>query len=384
MDNKDKKKKILLLFYEPFKSGISRHIRYILSVLQDENYEFWILFSGKDQKIIDSFKDMLPSNNIESVPQNRFFSLKGLLATNKIIRKHGIDVVHIHNLQSILWGYGGSIAAGCHNIVFTPHIDTGFAGKNQWFFRIMWRIFDSSTSVLIALSQSQKDWFLNWKISQGKKIVIINNHISEKELKAEPVSPITETIATLSRENAISDRFIVTQIGRLDRQKNPFFLLQVAKSVQKTYPNILFILAGEGPLKEKIQKTVKLSGLQNNVLLVGHQAHISGLLDISDVIALTSRWEGMPYVLLEAVCFKKPVIATDIPGNKDLIVNEINGFLVDNEQQFLEKLKLLFLSPELRHQMGKRGYQMNKHLFDIQNMKEQLGTIYEYSKKPLS
>ncbi len=370
---KQKKQKVLILFYEPNVSGISRHIRYILQVLQSENHEFWLLCSSNDDTIPSFFQNVIQVDRISIVPPHRLFSLKGLITTQKIIRDHNIDLIHIHNLQSIVWGYGGSILAGCRKIVFTPHIDTACAGPIQWIFRRMWRIFNTSTSSLIALSQAQKEWLLHWKIVNKEKIVVINNHIHEIELhsSAHTDKPCISALCNLAPET-----FIVSQIGRLDRQKNPFFLLRIAKLVQKKFPKILFLFVGDGPLRNKLEKTIQKFNQQENVILTGHQNNIPHLIKKTDVIALTSLWEGMPYVLLEAVCFKKVIIATDIPGNRDLITDGETGFLVQDEKDFANKLITVYKSRKLREDMGERGYQKNKHLFDIKNMKKPFYDIY--------
>lgn len=376
-----KNKKILLLFFEPYKSGISRHVRYIVDVLQQyKNFDFWLICSSDDQKIPAFFNEVIPIDNIITVPPHRIFSLKGLLATRKIIRQHNIDIVHIHNLQTILWGYSGSIIAGCKNIIFTPHIDTECAGLSQWIFRRIWRIFNPYTSSLIALSHAQKEWLLRWKIIHEMKITVINNHISEKDLRTTVPSKADDPSITII-DKAGPKTIIVTQIGRLDRQKNPFFLIRVAQLVKKEFPEILFLFVGEGPLREKIIETIVALNLQKNVILAGHQNNISRLFEISDIISLTSRWEGVPYVLLEAVCFKKAVIATDIPGNREVVTDGKNGFLVHDEEEFAKKLAILFRSPQLRVQMGETGYQMHHHLFDINNMKEALAAVYRNNDK---
>jgi glycosyltransferase involved in cell wall biosynthesis len=370
-----KKRKILFVFYEPHMSGISRHIHYLLEALQGDPFEFWLLCSGHDQKIPLSFQDLIPAGNIIMIPPNRFFSLKGLLKTRKILQQHDIDLIHIHNLQSILWGYGGALLAGCKNIIFTPHIDTECAGHGQWFFRKMWRIFNPFTSSLIALSQTQKEWLLQWKIIDENKITIINNHISRKELLKSSSSHNQNALPALLPET-IADKFVVTQIGRLDRQKNPFFLIRSAQLLKEQFPDILFVLVGEGPLRAQLEKKIATHNLQKNVILTGHQDCIADLYKISDVISCTSRWEGMPYVLLEAVCFKKAVIATDIPGNRDLLIDGKNSFLVNNEKEFVKRLITLRQSSELKIKMGEAGYQMHKHLFDIYNMKEPMSALY--------
>lgn len=369
-----KNKNVLLLFYEPCKSGICRHIKYLLQALQSENLTFWIICSGSDEKIPAFFHEIVPADHVSMVPANRFFSLKGFVQTWKTVRHQNIDIVHIHNIGTMLWGYSGSIMGGHSKIIFTPHIDTTCAGITQWFFRRMWRLFNPFTSSLIALTQTQKEWFAHWKIIDPEKISVINNHIPKQNLF--PTSDNNVSLPPVLTRLA-KDTFVVSQVGRLQRQKDPFFLLRAARLVKKQAANIIFLLVGEGPLYHRLEKTVVQLKLQDTIFLTGHQANVRGILERSDIICLTSRWEGMPYALLEAICYKKAIVATDIPGNRDLIQDGQTGFLVQNEEEFAKRIITLSQSQKLTEKMGENGYRMNQHLFDITNMNKRICDIYK-------
>ncbi len=366
-------KTVLFLFYEPFRSGICQHIRTLVQALESEEITFFIICSSDDEKIPPFFEDVIPAENIIMVPVNLVFSLKGFMATWKTIRNKGVDIVHIHNIGTMIWSYLGAVLAGSSKIVFTPHIDMTPAGRFQWFFRRMWRLFGPFTSSVIALTQQQKKWLVNWKIIDEKKITVIENHLLESDIKkSSALSPPSLPVPY----NLPANVFFVTQIGRLDRQKNPLFLVEVARLLKQQCPNILFLLVGEGPLQQILKDKITEYHLQDTVFLAGHQTNISWLLEKSHIVTLTSRWEGMPFALLEAIYFKKPIIATDIPGNRHLIREAETGYLVRNEEQFAEKIQHLYHSRKLAAEMGKRGYRLNQHLFDLNRMKGLIRDVY--------
>ena len=101
------------------------------------------------------------------------------------------------------------------------------------------------------------------------------------------------------------------------------------------------------------------------------------LLNASDIVTLTSRWEGLPYALLEAMCLKKPVVVTDIPGNRDLVANGESGYLAKRPEEFSEKLVKLARLKELRDQMGNDGYRRNRDLFNPSHLARLMREIYE-------
>ena len=169
---------------------------------------------------------------------------------------------------------------------------------------------------------------------------------------------------------------VVIQMARLDRQKNPLFLIKVAELIKSQAPEIVFVLIGEGPLKKSMKMEIEKHNLSDMVRLNGYLHDGLDLLRASDIVTLTSRWEGLPYVLIEAVYFKKPVIATDIPGLRDLVEDGKSGYLVNTEAEFAARLIQLAKSKELRDQMGTEGFRRNESLFHMDNMAGMMDDIY--------
>src|SRR4030042_4330529 len=115
-----KKIKILEVYYEPGISGITRHVGMFTEVLKNTDFDFHILYSSNDEMISDYYK----SNDIpvQSVPGAKYFSFRGLKQIHNNCREFNIQIVHIHNLQSMFWAG----LAKCFNpgvsFCFTPHV----------------------------------------------------------------------------------------------------------------------------------------------------------------------------------------------------------------------------------------------------------------------
>ncbi len=367
-----KKRKILLLFYEPYKSGITRHILYILRLFQGEDIEFRVLVSSDDNRIPKALKKLLPHDQLTIVPRSRFFSITGLLTARKIISEHGIEQIHIHNLQSALWGYASTFFTTCSTIIFTPHVDTVNGDSTAGWISRFFKIISPFTTFFIAVSISQKRHFNFRKIAPEKKLKCILNHIDGEEISTAIHSPpSTTTDLTLPPATVL-----LLQVGRLDRQKNPSFLLRVIEKVVKREKKCHFLLLGDGPLRTTIQEQIEEYQLSRHISLHAYRQDIFHLLDKVDIVTSTSLWEGLPYSLLEAAFLKKPIVATDIPGHTDLITDKQSGFLASTEQEFADKLCLLIQSGKLRAEMGENCYKKNRNLFELKNMKAPLSTLY--------
>lgn len=369
------KRKILQLYYEPHLSGISRHVIYLLNALKDEPYGFWVLCSTGDGKIQQSLKKTLGENYVRIVPPGRFFSWRGFFKALRIIRSEKIDTVHVHNLQSAAWGYAAVILSGCRRVIFTPHV----FGTEIRFFKIfsrhLWKILRPFTMMYIAVSKTQHDHMRSRGFIIGPdRVKFVANHVDELHLR----NRCREDRETIRKENGISETaVVVSQMARLDRQKNPFFLIKVTQLLQEQAPDMVFMLIGEGPLKIRLKREIERHNLNGRVRLMGYRHDGLDLLRASDIVTLTSRWEGLPYALLEANCFKKPVVATDIPGNRDLVADGESGFLANTPEEFAGKLFKLAQSRELREQFGKEGYNRNKDLFNPDRMALQMRKIYD-------
>lgn len=118
-------------------------------------------------------------------------------------------------------------------------------------------------------------------------------------------------------------------IGRLDEQKGHTFLIEaVARMPRDKRENLHIFLAGEGPRRAKLEGQVKTQGVQGSFSFLGHTEAIREYLELCDGLILPSLWEGMPLSVLEAFAAGKPVLATDIPGTRDIVEAEKTGWLV--------------------------------------------------------
>jgi glycosyltransferase involved in cell wall biosynthesis len=225
----------------------------------------------------------------------------------------------------------------------------------------------------IAVSKGQQKRMMRVRTAEDGKVKLVANHIDESELKQNH----RKDRQTVRGEIGLQETAIVVcQPARLDRQKNPLFLIRVAALTRVQFPNLVFMLMGEGPLKKKVIQEINRQNLQETVRLMGYRPDALDLLGASDIVTLTSLWEGLPYALLEAVCLKKPVVATDVRGNQDLVVHGCSGYLSKTEDEFAAALGRLAQSKSLRDKMGKYGYDRQKDLFDLTHLAHLMAPVY--------
>ena len=364
---------ILQLYYEPHFSGITRHIGYIAKHVDREKYDIRVLCSTGDDRIESFLKSLLGDNRVKTVAPARIFSAAGAFAGFRLIKENQIDILHIHNIQSAVWGCLAGILAHVSHIVFTPHVVNLPSRIAERCFYLLWRILKPFEMVL-ALTTSQAELLTRWKIAGTNRLTTIPNCIEEPEILGRIK---LDRDATRKKMDIDQTAVLVCQIGRLVFQKDPEALIRIAALTRQKSHEMVFLLVGEGHLAPRLKETIQRLGLEHVVRLTGFRSEALEILNASDIAVLTSRWEGLPYTLLEAICLKKPIVATDIAGNRDLVSHGETGFLTRTESDFCERLLELANSKPLREYMGNRGYERNRDLFAVDHMVREIEAVYD-------
>ncbi len=222
------------------------------------------------------------------------------------------------------------------------------------------------TDGIITNSQTIKDAYMKYGWFNDDFVKVIYNGI--KTNKNIPNYPIEEELPF------IKNKKIILSAGRLSNQKGFIYLIKTAKIAKEYNRNWIFLIAGKGRLKNNLLQAIEDDGLKNYVKLIGFYEDIFPLLKVSDVFVLPSLFEGMPNVVMEAMSLGKPVVATDVNGVRELMVDGETGFIVPpkNHQAIYEKLSLLLSNKNLCEKMGKTGRKRIEDNFTYKNMIDNL------------
>lgn len=173
--------------------------------------------------------------------------------------------------------------------------------------------------------------------------------------------------------------FIVGILARLHPVKGVTTFLQAAKEVIKAYPNIKFLIGGEGEEKKSLMNKAARLGISNNVIFCGWIDNAYEFLNVIDINVLTSLSESFPYSILEGARLKKATISTDVGGISDLILNYENGFLfAPKDYKKLASLIIkLIEDDDLRTKVGQKIFDRASSLFSLENMYQKQLFIYK-------
>jgi glycosyltransferase involved in cell wall biosynthesis len=301
-----------------------------------------------------------------------FWKLRGELSN------HPVDILHSHSEF-------GDIAAMLIKLLQwrTIIIRTSHGGHNlEWRKRPIRRIL--LTNLLypvlfdfeIGINQATTD-YLNrrWIIKKlGKKAIRIPNALDLSRFMNN-----ADLKETKKKELGIpDDRFVIGSVGRLAEQKGFTYLLKAFEIALKNNPKFILLIAGEGELRDDLQKTATLLGISDHLFMLGARADIEEIYNCLDIFVNSSLWEGVPTVVLECMAAGVPIIATDIPGNREALSNQVNGILVPPRD--IEKMALaieaLYSNPLLRRNLVEKGRETIES-FRIDTIARQHEEIYQ-------
>ncbi len=175
----------------------------------------------------------------------------------------------------------------------------------------------------------------------------------------EKLAVIPNSLSFPAQQIASYNSSVVLALGRLAFQKGYDMMIQVAQKVHDRFPDWQFVIAGQGPDEPFLRKQISDAHLENYVKIIPPQSDVKALYGSASIYAMTSRFEGLPMVLIEAASCGLPLVSFDCPyGPSSVIKHNENGYLVerDNVSQFSEYLSKLMENEQLRKEMGEKSF----------------------------
>lgn len=365
----NKKIRVLHIIKSLGRGGAEMLLPETLKLHDRENFEFhYIYFLPWKNQLVKAIEHAGGVVHCFSASNNIFI----LLQFSKIIRyirNNKIDVVHCH----LPWaGFVGRLVYRFskmpvlyseHNKQERYHGVTFFLNK----FTFNWQ------TKVIAVSEDVKESILK-NIAPRIPIQTVLNGVNTDSFKRDG-----EAGDALRNQLGIpADALVVGTIAVFRFQKRLVEWLEVAKRVTQEYPEIYFVVVGDGPLKNEVEQRRRELKLEQRVVLAGLQTDVKPWLSVMDVYMMTSVFEGLPIALLEAMSMGCAVVTTDAGGIKEVIRNNQDGLMVKvDDWTSLSGLVLSLLDEVKREQFAEAARNRVEEAFSLQVMVKELETIYK-------
>jgi sugar transferase (PEP-CTERM/EpsH1 system associated) len=289
-----------------------------------------------------------------------------------LFRREGIEIVHTHNFTPLFYAALAARLAGVKVFVHTMHGRLG--GPEPWRRLLAARYFANVANAITAVSPAVKQDLILQERIHPERIIVIPNGIDTSQ-------PLDNNRGqTLRQEwNIPSEAYVVGTCCRLTAIKGVDYLLRAAVAIVARHPRTVFVIVGDGELQGELERLARELGLQDKVIFTGFRRDVPHILALLDVYALPSLSEGLSMGLLEAMLAGKPVVATRVGGNADVIEDGITGRLVEaqNSKQLADAIGWILSNPEEAKRFGSAAQENVRRRFSLERMVKEYDCLYQ-------
>lgn len=355
------------LFY-----GAQKHVLELSQGLTAQGHNVLIVVgsTGDFTRVMD--KENVPYLHVPEMvhPISPVRDTRAVYALTKLIRKFQPDLIATHSAKA---GIVGRVAAWLCRVpsTFTAHGWTfadGIPAKQQKIALTAERICGRLTNRIIAVAEIEREFGLSHKVAKPDKVVTIHygvNDISQNQPRR-----------TLSEEQSI-DQPVLTMVAGFREQKDHPTLIRALAGLSDLPWSL--VLLGDGPLKADINKLVEQEGLASRVSFEGAVDDVPAYLRRATILVLATNWEGLPISTIEGLSIGLPVIATDVAGTREQVVDDYNGITVPrgDAPALATAIRKLLQDPDLRYSYGCNSRKLYEKNFTLDRMVERTSALYQ-------
>jgi len=365
-----------------FLATVDSHIYYFhipyMEILRDMGYEVEVAaapvgFKEKIEK--EGFK-------VYPIPFSRnplsFQNLRTFFMILHLMKKRKYIMAHMHTPVASFLGRIAAKIAGIPHIVYTVHgfhfHERGSKLKNFIYYYLE-KFMGKFTDVLITINTD------DYKIACEKNLIPHGRVVYIKGIGVD-INKFSLERFDKNLINAYKDRLrmskgnlVVIAIAELIKRKN---IYDIIDAISFLSGKAELIIVGDGVLQDELKNYVRIKKLSRKVIFLGRRFDIPELLSASDIFVMTSFHEGLPKSMMEAMAMAKPVVAYNIRGVRDLVIDGETGFLVSfrDVKSLAEKILFLYEHPDVCKEMGRKGRERIGQEFSLNIIMEQMKNLY--------
>lgn len=239
----------------------------------------------------------------------------------------------------------------------------------QWHQLAIDRYLARRTEKIVVNSTGVQEFYEQQGIA-AEKFVVIPNGIAADELARADGASASDRKKLVAGLQIPPEARLIGAIGRLWPQKRVKDLIWATDLFKVLRDDVHLLVIGDGPQRQILERYARLVEISDRVHFLGHRADVPRILPHLDCLWLASEYEGMPNVVMEAMLAARPVVATDIAGTRDLVVEGQTGYLVrlGDRASFVRRTRDILDDPEVAQRLGEAGRQRMLSEFTVERM----------------
>ncbi len=362
---------VLHLLVTTSPGGGPKHVYDLVRHLPADDFEV-VVAAPRDGIFFDRFREV--GVTMVELPLSRL-GVRHLPLAMRLIKRHGVDIVHTHGKGPGLYGRLAARALGVPAVhTFHGIHYSGYSRAGRQLYLGLERRLSRLSHAIINVSGSQEAEGLALRLFGPEQSVVVVNGIDIDEMDR-TIRQCSIRRETLGLE---PDDFVLGCVSRWDPVKRFEILLQAVSRLASRLPRLALLLVGGGGEEARIRRLVAETGLQGRVIFTGFLGNPIRVYSLLDLYVATSLKEGLPLAPLEAMATGLPIVATDVPGHRDVVVRGETGLLVPPEDSgaLADAIAELVADPARRRKMGEAGRQRVFEHFAVQSMVDQTARVY--------
>jgi glycosyltransferase involved in cell wall biosynthesis len=284
------------------------------------------------------------------------------------------DILHCHLIPSNIIAKPLGALLGVPVLINHDHTNDTRRAESRLLLALD-RFSNRFASHIVAVSASCRDFLITRESIPTSDVTLVPNAIDLRRFS--PASARRDQ-ARVERGLPASAR-VVAGVGRLNPQKNFALFLDIAAQLAPQFPDLHFLLAGDGPEEKMLREKAAALGISDRVTFSGYVADTRLVYLAADVLLMPSRYEGLPMALLEAMAMGLPVVASQLDGIAEVIGDGREGFLVpsDNASLFVERTAALLQDADLSSRIAQNARAKIEASFSVERMTSAVEEIYD-------
>lgn len=316
-----------------------------------------------------------PGVELRSVERRGKFDATALGRLVQLLRREQVDVIQPFLTPATAFGMAAAMIAQTPVKIVTERcgvrLNTHFGNDVYRFFEDRMTLFANAA---IPNSHAGARYLLSRGI-EGHKVRVIYNGVASDRVSVDP----RERRQLRHALGVFDDSWVIGIVASLTPAKDHASFLQAAAIVRKEAPDATFLIVGDGPLRAELAQRVSALGLDDCVILAGHQMRVAPYIAAMDLAVLSScDHEGCSNFLLEAMGLGRPIVATDVGGNRELVSNGDAGLIVPvgRPVKLAEAILQVMQDPEIAEHMRRRGPEIFRERFSLSTMVAAYENLY--------
>ena len=354
--------------------GGERVFSQIINGLNSDRYRIFLV-SSSDEQFIDEIHN--PQVRHYAIDFSKRFNPVSVFKIAKIIKNERIEITHGQGVRAEFHARIAKRIAGSSFYVSTiampvEGFDIGSIRKKAY--RFLDYFSEKYVDRFIVVSDTLRELLIQKRKIPANTVIRIFNGI-----ELDSFIPDLEHSSFKDQQEISKDTFLIGAIGRLVWQKGFEYLIHAVGDIAEYNQNIKLLVVGEGPERHHLIRLVEQLNINECVIFIEFQRDVKRILSTIDVLVVPSLLEGFPMIILEAMAMSKPIIATQIDGITEQLVDGKSGILVPPEDADALKtaIQRLMENDRLRNRLGKNARNRVEKDFSIEKMIDETTNVYQ-------